>query len=471
MIVVILVILGIVSLFLKGAGRRAVRRRILIGGAIAHNVATAATFLFPAYLSIPPYFSVDAVGSLFLALTSFIFTLVAFYSLGYLPLKRPEDKSESGGHIYVSCMLFFLAAMTLAISTAHVGILWISIEATTLSSAPLIYYSQNQRSLEAAWKYLLICSVGIAIALLGIFFVAASSSGTATDLSVASLVKNGAALDKNLLRIGFLLILTGFGTKMGLAPLHSWLPDAHSEAPSPVSALLSGTLLNCALLGILRFYQICDASGLHDFVSHLLKIFGLFSICVAAIFVTSQKDYKRLFAYSSIENMGIIALGIAVGANFASMLHVVAHSLTKVLLFFVAGNVFILYRTKKVSEVNGLIRTSPVNGVLLLVGGFAILGLPPFLPFISEFLILKKGIANGDFFSMALYLFFLGIIFVSMSRIVLKMAHGKQKEQIHGAMPNLLLVPPAVLAVAVVAFGIYLPDAIAAIIDAAGNIL
>lgn len=471
LVIFILVLFGIITFFLKGEKWQTERRSIFLTGALIHNLGSVLVFFMPDFLSFPPYIHIDNIGRLFLVLTSFVFTIVSIYSLGYFPAKRSVSSDESGRHIFVSCMFFFLASMTLVISTAHLGILWVAIETTTLSTAPLIYYRQNQRSLEAAWKYLLICSVGIAIALLGIFFVASSTKGTGADISISSLMENANRLDKRLLRIGFILVLTGFGTKMGLAPLHSWLPDAHSEAPSPISALLSGALLNCAFLGVLRFFQITSFSGLHDFAGRLMVMFGLVSLGVAAIFVTSQKDYKRLFAYSSIEHMGIIALGIGIGANFASMLHVVAHSLTKSLLFLVAGNLLILYKTKKASEISGLLRSSPATGILLTVSGLAILGLPPFLPFISEFLILQHGLKTGRPVTMFFYLFFLSIIFISMSRIILKMVHGKQREQIPHTLPAMLVAPPAVLAIAVLCFGIYLPDSVSVLINAAARML
>lgn len=457
-IILIPLLFGIVTLFLKGVERRSIRRRILILGALLHNIGVALSFFKPEFLSIPPYIYIDNLGLLFLAVTSSIFTFVSFYSLGYLPLNRKALSNEAGGHIYTSCLFFFLSAMTLAISTAHVGILWIAIEATTLASAPLVYYRQSNRSLEAAWKYLLICSVGIAIALLGIFFVVAASKGTNADLSVQSLINNAHAMDKQLLRIGFILVLLGFGTKMGLAPLHNWLPDAHSEAPSPISALLSGTLLNCALLGIIRFHQICVSAGLLNFASRLLIIFGLASLFIAAIFITSQKDYKRLLAYSSVEHMGIIALGIGIGANFAAMLHVVAHSLTKALLFMVSGNILILYRTKLASEVSGLLRTTTPTGILFAIGSLAIIGSPPFLPFVSEFLILQHGLASGRGIAMFLYLLFLSVIFVSMSKTVFNMVLGKKRELIWGELPYLMTLPLMALAIAIFLLGIYLPE-------------
>lgn len=470
-IIITSLLFGCVTIFMKGSAYAPIRRKLLITGALLHNLGSLYLLFYGDFLSFTPYIEVDNLGKIFLLLVSTIFTLVSFYSLGYFPLKRKVDEHESGGHIYVFCMFFFLAAMTLAVSTTHIGVLWIAIEGTTLASAPLIYYRQNKRSLEAAWKYLLICSVGIAIALLGIFFVAASTRGTGADLSLSSLISNAAGLDPQLLRLGFILVLIGFGTKMGLAPLHSWLPDAHSEAPSPISALLSGTLLNCALLGILRFYQICVAAGMSSFSNRLLVTFGLVSLFVAAVFISYQKDYKRLFAYSSVEHMGIIALGIGIGADFAGLLHLVGHSLTKALLFMVAGNILILYKTKMTSEVGGLIKTSPPTGILFLMGGLAIIGLPPFLPFVSEFLILRQGLLGGHAIAMTFYLIFLGIIFVSMSRIILRMAQGKKRESVGGELPDMAIVPPMVLAFAVLVIGIYIPSCLASLINAAANML
>ncbi len=468
---IIPLLFAIVTLLLRGDAYRVTRRRFLIAGALLHNACTLSIPFLHGEFSYKPFIDVDSLGFVFLILISVIFTATSFYSLGYFPLKRRSAEKESGGHIYVSCMLFFLAAMTLAVSTTQIGVLWIAIESTTLASAPLIYYRQNKRSLEAAWKYLLICSVGIAIALLGLFFVVASAKGLNVELSLASLISHAKGLDQKLFRLGFILVLIGFGTKMGLAPFHNWLPDAHSEAPSPISALLSGTLLNCALLGIIRFHQISLAAGLGAFSSRLLMIFGLISLVVATIFITRQKDYKRLLAYSSIEHMGIISLGLGIGANFASLLHVVGHSLTKALLFLTAGNILILYRSKNVSEVSGLLKTSPPTGILFVIGSLAIVGSPPFLPFISEFLILKTGIAGGHTIAMGLYLLCLGAIFVSISKAAFGMIQGKKKEYIWGELPKFMIAPQTVFAIAITLMGFYLPQYVAMLLEAAGRML
>ena len=269
-----------------------------------------------------------------------------------------------------------------------------------LGQRPLIYFHRHHRSLEATWKYLLICSVGIALALLGNFFVAVaarSAGGPMIHLTIDDLVAHAGSLNPLWLKAAFLFFLVGYGTKMGLAPLHTWLPDAHSEAPSVVSALLSGALLNCAFLTILRAHSLLSAAGLAAFSSDLLVLFGLISMAVAAVFILGQADFKRMLAYSSVEHMGILSLGIGIGgaATFGAMLHTVNHSLTKAMLFLAAGNILALYRTKSTTRVRGVLRTLPITGVLWLAGFLAIVGSPPFGPFLSELTILKGVLDAG----------------------------------------------------------------------------
>lgn len=467
-------LLGIVTLFIRGEERRGIRRRILMAGATLHAMGTAALYFPKVSRSLNDYLVLDALGLLFLSITSLLFLLVSIYSFGYFYKETHPVSVERGvRHLYTPCMLFFLGAMTLTSVTPHLGLLWVSIEATTLASAPLIYYHHHEQALEATWKYLLICSVGIALALLGIFFIAAAGKGSGIDLFVSSFVRNAPALEVRWLRIGFILVLVGFGTKMGLAPLHTWLPDAHSEAPSPVSALLSGVLLNAAFLGILRCYQICSAAGLAHFAETLLIFFGIVSLFVAAVFITAQRDYKRLLAYSSIEHMGILSLGVGVGSGFGSLLHAINHSLTKGLLFLVAGQIVLAYRTKKIAEVQGLLKTLPMTGILFTVGGLAIMGSPPFAPFISEFLILRDGFAHGHFIVMPLYLLFLGIIFVSMSKTFFGMIQGEKRElsQTRDRSVLLIMISPFVLALMVLLLGFYLPSPLVSFLRKAAILL
>jgi hydrogenase-4 component F len=402
----------------------------------------------------------DALGYLFLLGVSALFLLAAVYSVGYM-----RGEGEPPIRLYVPCMLWFLGSMTLVTASHHLGLLWVGIETTTLSSAPLIYAYPSPRALEATWKYLILSSVGIALALLGIFFVAISATGSggqAPPLLVDLLQSRASTLSVPWLKGGFVLLLVGFGTKMGLAPMHTWLPDAHSEAPSPVSALLSGGLLNCAFLGILRGYRICVGAGLAGFAGELLILLGLVSIATAVAFIIGQPDYKRLLAYSSVEHMGILALGVGLGgeALYYSMLHLVNHSLTKALLFFAAGSVFLAYRTKQAGVVRGVRHSLPLTGAFLLAGLLAVTGSPPFGIFLSEIGILKSALAAGHPAIASAYLAFLTLGFLGMSKILLEMVSGEP-----GSLPAArerasMVAPMLLLLVAILVLGIYIPPAL-----------
>jgi hydrogenase-4 component F len=362
-------------------------------------------------------------------------------------------------------LLFFLATMTLVTLSRNMGLIWVAVEATTLSSAPLIYFHRHHRSLEATWKYLLICSVGIALALLGVFFLAVASAGRSgeTSLMLVDLLNRGWQMDPRWLKASFILLLVGYGTKMGLAPMHTWLPDAHSEAPSVVSALLSGALLNCAFLAILRSHQILAASGQLMFGRDLLTGFGIISMAVASVFVIRQPDFKRLLAYSSVEHMGILSLGVGIGGAgvFGSMLHAVNHSFAKAGLFLVAGNIMTAYKTKKFTDVTGMLQTYPVTAVLWVAGFLAITGSPPFGLFISEFTILKAALAGGNYPLAVAYLAVLSLVFAAMIATCLRMAQGAPEgEPLTGAGRESLIavLPPAVLLLAVLVLGLYIPQ-------------
>ena len=443
------------------------------------------------------WLALDAPGLIFLSITSVLFLAAAVYALGYLgrEVRGTQRDFEEGvifsnapEAVFTGCLLLFLSTMTLVTVARHFGLLWVAIEATTLSSAPLIYFHRHHRSLEATWKYLLICSVGIALALLGNFVLALAASDhgrEAVPLLVQDLIASADRLDPQWLKAAFLFFLVGYGTKMGLAPLHTWLPDAHSEAPSVVSALLSGALLNCAFLGILRAQQVCVAAGLGAFGRDLLVPFGLLSMAFAAVFILRQADFKRMLAYSSVEHMGILALGVGIGgtAAWGAMLHAINHSLTKGLLFLVAGNVLACYKTKSTRDVRGLLRVLPFSGLLWVAGFLAITGSPPFGPFLSEFTILKACLDQDRAGVAALYLALLALIFAGMATVVLRMAQGAP-----GPVPEsaggrqdaggprgpeawTAVGPPAALAVAVLVLGVYVPPGLQAVLSAAARVL
>jgi len=468
--------------------RDAIRRTILVSAALLHALLTAATWgARPDPIS-GGWLYLDQLGQVVLSVTSLLFLAAAVYAVGYLRRESRGSRQDfEEGLLFTNapeatftcCMLLFLAAMTLVAVSQRFGLLWVAIEATTLASAPLIYFHRHHRSLEATWKYLLICSVGIALALLGNFFLAVAASnpgGAPIPLVLGDLLRDAGRLHVPWLQAAFLLFLVGYGTKMGLAPLHTWLPDAHSEAPSVVSALLSGALLNCAFLGILRVQQVCVAAGCGDFGRELLVGFGFLSMGVAAIFIIGQADFKRLLAYSSVEHMGILSLGVGIGGagSFGALLHAVNHSLAKGLLFLVAGNILALYRTKSTAEVRGVLRALPVSGILWVAGLFAIIGSPPFGIFLSELTILKAALDQGRSGVAAAYLALLAVVFVGMVTAAMRMAQGAcdRVPQLDRRSESVLAVgPPAALAMLVLLLGLYVPPLLRSALEQAARLL
>jgi hydrogenase-4 component F len=462
------------------------RRMLLLAVAAAHAALTIATWVRDPAPLFGGWLALDAIGRLMLTITSALFLPCAVYAVGYLRregrgARRDFDEGllfdNAPEATFTACLLLFLSAMTLVNVSQRFGLLWVAVEATTLVSAPLIYFHRHHRSLEATWKYLLICSVGIAIALLGNFFLAVAAAprgGSPIPLVVQDLAA-AAGLDPTWLRAALVLFLVGYGTKMGLAPLHTWLPDAHSEAPSVVSALLSGALLNCAFVGILRVQQVCVAAGVGDFGRELLVGFGLLSMAVAAVFIPGQGDYKRLLAYSSVEHVGLLALGVGLGGagTFGALLHAVGHSIAKAMLFLVAGNILAAYRSKSTAGVRGVLRVLPVSGTLWLVGLFAITGSPPFAPFLSELTIVRAAIDSGRPGIALAVLVLLAVIFVGMASVVLETAQG---DPAGGSPPPRreplwAVAPPAALAAAVLVLGLWVPAPLRAVLERAAEAL
>jgi hydrogenase-4 component F len=453
--------------------RSALARWLLLAGTAIAQVAlvAAAAARTPAPL-LGGWLALDSLGLVFLGVLAVLFLLVVLY-LG-IPRAPASSRPE---RTFSACLLWFLASMTLVTISQHLALLWAAIEATTLASAPLIYHHQSRRSLEAAWKYLLICSVGIALALMGTFLLALSASGGAVEqedpLLFVRLLAAAGSLDPDVLRAAFVFLLVGYGTKMGLAPLHTWLPDAHSEAPSPVSALLSGALLNCAFLGVLRGWQVIAAAGLAPFGARWLIVFGLVSIGLAGALILGQRDYKRMLAYSSVEHMGILAVGVGLGGigQFGAMLHAVNHSLAKGLLFLTAGNLLVAYGTKSSRDVRGVLRALPASGTLWVVGFLAIAGMPPFGLFLSELTILKSALDAGRFAIAATFLALLALVFAGMSAVVLRMAQGEpadlppQRERFEAVLA------PALLALGVLALGLYVPPGLERLLEDAAALL
>lgn len=435
----------------------------LIVVTVLHAAGTALLWTGAHESRLAPVLAVDSTGLLFLSITSVLFLLTSLYTGPYL-LRGTHDPQTSP-HRFVPCVLWFLSALTLVATTWNLALLWVAVEATTLATAPLVYFYRRPGSLEAAWKYLLLCSVGIALALLGTFFLGVSGSGVepSPGLSLPSLLQTAPALSRPWLQAAFILALVGYGTKMGLAPLHMWLPDAHSQAPSPISALLSGALLNGALLALLRFHEVVVASGNAAFARDLLLLLGVVSLVVACAFLVGQRDVKRLLAYSSIENMGIIAIGVAVGGGgvFGALFHALNHSLCKAGLFFCAGNVLRGFGTTASREVNGMLRRQPVTGILLLLLFLAIGGMPPFGAFWSKLLIFQA--AMEDPRVGALFLALVTIAFLGMAGVLLPMLQGTpDPARPRVAEPRLAVIAPLAALVLVLLLGLWLPASLSA---------
>ncbi len=453
------------------------RRFLWAAGAILQAILTL--WVLSSGLGAKPgaWLALDSLSALFLSVTSLLFLCTTFYGIDYVRRKPVTPTLEPGQDWYfmdtseaffTGCFLLFFASMTLAVLSWRLGLQWVAIETTTLTSAPLIYTHRNRRSLEAAWKYLLICSVGIALALMGVFFVAVSLPSGVESLSLDNLLSRASILHTRWLKMASIFFLVGYGTKMGLAPMHTWLPDAHSEAPSPVSALLSGSLLNCAFLGILRLQQVCVAAGMGAFNQQLLVAFGLLSMGLAGVFLLRQPDYKRLLAYSSVEHMGILALGVGLGgvAIFGALFHAVVHSMVKAALFMLSGNILLSFHSKLASDVRGLRHALPLTGALWLAGFLAITGSPPFGLFLSEFVILKAALEQGRWVVSAATLLFLSLAFVGMLGTFLKMSLGPAGKPAERESLSSVL-PPMVLLVLALWLGLSIPGFFGSILGAA----
>jgi len=412
----------------------------------------------------------DQFSGLMMLIIVLIGSLAMVYSVPYM--RHELDSGEVNPKkvaYYYGFLFLFIFTMVLVVVSDNLGMVWIAVEATTLVSAFLVGFHNKATSLEATWKYLIICSIGISLALLGTIFIYASSLpilGEGSDLHWTSLMAVADQLDPAFLKIGFVLVLIGYGTKAGLAPMHTWLPDAHSQSPSPVSALLSGVLLNCAMYAVLRYHVLLTHSQLGGgFSSGLLLLFGLLSLGIAAAFIITQKDYKRLLAYSSIEHMGIISIGFGFGGYwgiFGGLLHMLNHSLTKALLFFGAGNVLQKYGTKNISEVRGLVRTMPFTAALLMLGALAITGSPPFSIFTSEIMVLTAGIDQGNILPAISYSLMLVVVFAAFMGHIVKMVFGEPPQGMEkGEISKMGLVPMIALAVMITIMGLFIPDVLA----------
>ncbi len=371
----------------------------------------------PSYLS--GYVSADAVSVVFLLATGFLYAAVAVYAVGYLK----HHDARYTRRFYAGCNAFAWAMLAAPLMSS-LALLWIAIEITTIISALLVAIEDTDGAAEAAWKYVLIASAGLGLALLATvfaYYAGAQVLGEHYNLAVQPLIQAGSRLPKTPVRLAFLLAVLGYGTKAGLFPVHTWLPDAHSEAPTPVSALLSGALLATSFYAILRFYQVAVAALGGGFPRDTLLAFGIASLLLASLYVFGQRDVKRLLAYSSVEHMGILAIGVSFGAPVALagvLLHVMAHAAAKGNAFMGAGVFTVKYRTKQMSGMRDGMRLLPWSGPLFLLAIFALSALPPFGIFRSEFQIVDGGLGSGSYAAAAVLVVLVTIVFFGLATAV-----------------------------------------------------
>ncbi|MBI3583069.1 MAG: hydrogenase 4 subunit F [Nitrospinae bacterium] len=409
------------------------------------------------------FFFVDAFNVYLSVLTSFVSMTTAVFSRRYMRWEREHGRvGHWGMRFYHAMFQLFIFAMLLALLTNNVGVLWIAMELATLSTVLLVSLYRTPTAIEAAWKYFILCGVGIALALFGtvlLYFAAEKVLGEGGEaLLWTNLSQVSDKLEPTVLSLAFVFLMVGYGTKVGLAPLHNWLPDAHSEGPTPISAVLSGLLLNIALYALVRCKVLVDgATGTHQ-AGYIMMGFGLLSILVAAFSLLRQKDVKRMFAYSSIEHMGIATFAFGLGgqiATFGALLHMLVHSLTKSSIFFTAGHASQMHRTQEMDKIKGLLRGNPLVGWGLMFGVMAIVGMPPFGVFVSEFLILTATMKDAPLLT-PLLLIGLGVAFAALFRRVQPMVAGLVPANQHPL--KAAHIPVILHMLLVLIIGLYMPD-------------
>jgi len=433
----------------------------------------------PAF-AVSGWFYVDALSAYHLCVMMMVFVASSVYAWGYFLAETDAGHVRRRGiRQFAGLWCGALAAMTLVLISNNLGIMWVGIEATTLLTAFLICIPVRPASLEAMWKYLIICSIGVAFAFLGTLMVAASANGLHLNpfdtLLWTRLRQSAGALNPMLLKTGFLCLLVGYGTKAGLAPMHSWLPDAHSQAPAPVSAIFSGFMLNAALYCVLRYVPIVETTtGNTGWSLQLLTLFGLVSIIVAAAFIIFQHDVKRLLAYHSVEHIGIITLGFGLGGLgiFAALFHTLNHSICKTLSFFAAGRLGQTYGTHDMQKMSGSLRSAPVWGAGLFGSILVLIGVAPFAMFMSEFQILKAAVDGRAILALVLFLAGGSVVFVGALGHAIAMAWGRPSPVVEaeraGAVEMFLAFAP--LAVLLV-LGLWMPAPLLRILEKAAGVL
>lgn len=418
----------------------------------------------------------DSLSMLMVMVIALLGTVAALYAPGYLRVLADQGHGESA-RLFFALFHLFIFTMLLAVTTDNLGVMWVAIEGTTLATVFLVNLHNTRHSLEAAYKYLIVSSVGIALAFVGTVLMYYAGAARAGEIAVnwTALLATAPKLDPAVVRLAFVFILIGYGTKAGLAPMHTWLPDAHSEAPAPISALMSGVLLNVGLYALLRFKAVADIAAGREFPSDCLLGLGLLSMTIAAAFLLRQRNYKRMLAYSSLEHIGIVCLGLGFGGRWGmlgALLHLVNHALSKSLLFILSGNILLKFRSTEIRQVRGLLRVSPLTGGAFLAGTLALVGLPPFALFFSEFLVFRAGLENGPVWVAVTGVGLLVVVLAGMLGSVNQMLYGEPPAGMACGDPlRWSLAPLAINFCLLIFFGLMLPPAYVGILERVVRVL
>lgn len=437
------------------------RPRLLPVFGALHTLLTLALFLAPPAVAADAWLGFDPLARVMLPPVSILFLVCACYAVPYLRLR-----AERPNRVFIALLLALLALLGAGLQSRHLGLLWIATEGITLACVPLLHYTGTKRGYEATWKYLLVGGTGVALSLLGSFCLGYASlhGGGSGDLTFDALMAQGAALTRPWMLAAWVCILVGYGTKMGLAPMHTWKPDAYGEAPGVVGALLAGGVTTVAFTAILRVRAVLGAAGEGPIADRTLLALGLFSLVVAAAFLLCTRDYKRMLAYSSVEHMGILSVGAALGPAgvFAALFHVWSNGLTKGALFLCSGNIRRAAGSASIDEVRGMAALAPRSSLLFVTGIFAVTACPPFAPFFSELRILHAAFAGGHGLAAALLLACLLFAFFGLTRVAFATVNGRPR-----AAPRLtsarfvesagLIWPPAALLALSLALGLCMP--------------
>lgn len=443
--------------------------------AIAHRVAQFGA------VSAAGVFRADDLAVLFLFLISLLAVATSIATVSWMrrELDRHTIRTDRLPY-YHALVQGFIATMLVTVLADNLGILWIAMEGTTITSAVLVGFHGDKLGLEAAWKYIIVTTIGISLGLFGtvlIYGAAVHAQGGVVEgaMNWSSIAAIAHGLDPGIVRIGFIFVLVGYGTKAGMAPVHMWLPDAHSQAPTPVSAMLSGALIKCALFGIIRFHTIASGACGPEFSQGLLLVFGLVSVAVATPFIIVQHDLKRLLGYHSVEHVGIIMLGLGFGGpwgTYGALLHVINHGVTKALVFLIAGDAIHRYGSRDMRVMKGFLRIAPWAGTLLLMGAFSLAGTPPFSIFMSELVVLRAGLSSGHYFAVAVFLSMVVIILAGLIHHVGQMAFGvADKSADRRPESRLSLVGLLLLAAVMVLLGMYIPASLNCVLLRATEII